>query len=257
VAFLLGGPLVNPLVAASTLVAYRYNWGIVLARLGIGYVIAVMVGLVMGLLFKDKQSLLADGAIQDEHNHNHDHDHGDDHGDHDHDDHEHEACCESDRAVSARAPVAGGSWRSRLPAKLVESLRHASDDFLDMGRFLVVGALIAGCLRGAIGQKDFVAIANQPGVAIPAMMAFAFLLTLCSEADAFIAASFNGLAGVHPLVPLSAQMGFLLLSPMLDVKLTLMYTKLFRKRALAVLVILIVGAVLSAALAFRWITGGA
>ena len=249
VAFLLGGPLVNPLVAASTLVAYRYNWQIVLARLGIGYAIAVIVGLVMGILFKNQQSLLADGAIQNNHNHDHNHEH-----DHDEHDHDHEGCCESDHAEPARL---AGSWRSRLPTQLVESLRHASDDFLDMGRFLVVGALIAGCLRGAIGQKELVAVATRPGVAIPAMMAFAYLLTLCSEADAFIAAPFNGVAGMHPLVPLSAQMAFLLLSPMLDIKLTLMYTKLFRKRALVVLMILIVTAVFSAAMAFRWLTGGA
>jgi uncharacterized membrane protein YraQ (UPF0718 family) len=49
------------------------------------------------------------------------------------------------------------------------------------------------------------------------MMALAILLNLCSEADAFIAASFQG------LMPMPAQMAFLLTGPMFDLKLLLMY----------------------------------
>ena len=50
----------------------------------------------------------------------------------------------------------------------------------------------------------------------------AILFCLCSEADAFVAASFTSL-------PPSAKLAFLVLGPMLDLKLYLMYTRVFRR----------------------------
>ena len=57
-------------------------------------------------------------------------------------------------------------------------------------------------------------------------MVLAVVLNLCSEADAFIAASFQG------MMPVSAQLAFLLTGPMLDLKLLLMYLGVFRRRAI-------------------------
>jgi len=61
------------------------------------------------------------------------------------------------------------------------------------------------------------------------MMSLAVALNLCSEADAFVAASFQF------SVPLSGQMAFMVLGPMLDLKLLFMYLGLFRKRAIVAL----------------------
>ena len=61
------------------------------------------------------------------------------------------------------------------------------------------------------------------------MMGMAVLMNLCSEADAFIAASFRW------LLPGSAQLGFLVLGPMLDLKLMVMYLSVFRKRTIVLL----------------------
>jgi hypothetical protein len=55
------------------------------------------------------------------------------------------------------------------------------------------------------------------------MMAFAVVVTLCSEADAFVAASFGTM---RP----AAKLAFLVLGPMLDFKLIMMYTRIFRPR---------------------------
>jgi hypothetical protein len=70
------------------------------------------------------------------------------------------------------------------------------------------------------------------------MMILAVALNLCSEADAFVAASFRS----SP-VPLSAQLAFMILGPMLDIKLILMYLKVFRIRAIAALTMLTFAAV--------------
>ena len=50
IAFLLGGPIVNPIVAASTAVAYTFTWSIVVERLFMGYLIAVTMGILMDAL---------------------------------------------------------------------------------------------------------------------------------------------------------------------------------------------------------------
>ena len=55
------------------------------------------------------------------------------------------------------------------------------------------------------------------------MMALAVVLCLCSEADAFVAASFSTL---RP----ASKLAFLVLGPMFDLKLYLMYTRVFRPR---------------------------
>ena len=62
IAFLLGGPIVNPLVALSTAVAYGNDWAIAAERLLFGYVIAVTIGGLIDLLFSKRQALTADLA---------------------------------------------------------------------------------------------------------------------------------------------------------------------------------------------------
>ncbi len=191
VAFLLGGPIVNPIVAASTAVAYNGEWSVVAARLGLGYLVAVLVGLAVGKVFADQQALLPQrGAGGREEPH-------------------------------VRAEGAVG--------KLTAACRHAAEDFLDVGRFLVVGAFVAAVLRSTVPAETlFPSAAGGVGSWL-VMMALAFVLNLCSEADAFVAASFRGLA------PLPAQLAFMVLGPMLDLKLLAMYLALFRKRAILAL----------------------
>ena len=70
VAYLLAGPLVNPIVAASTAVAYMGEWRIVFLRLGFGYGIATGVGLWMSWLFEGKPVLSGEEG-RDEHAHQH------------------------------------------------------------------------------------------------------------------------------------------------------------------------------------------
>jgi uncharacterized membrane protein YraQ (UPF0718 family) len=78
------------------------------------------------------------------------------------------------------------------------------------------------------------------------MMAMAVILNLCSEADAFIAASFRG------LMPDAAQMAFMVLGPMLDMKLILMYGSVFRKRVILSLICTVLTTVLLAMLGLHY-----
>ena len=97
-------------------------------------------------------------------------------------------------------------------------------DFVDIMVYLILGALIASVTRQLISQETVAALSHRyPGLAIVLMMGLAVVLCLCSEADAFVAASFVTL---RP----AAKLAFLTLGPMLDFKLYFMYTRVFRPR---------------------------
>jgi uncharacterized membrane protein YraQ (UPF0718 family) len=232
IAYLLGGPIVNPIVAASTAMAYRFDWTVVGMRMGFGFLIAVTVALVMGWMFSRKSILRDD--IHDDSDHDCGHDHGHDCGH----DHGHDCGHDHDPSVS--------SFR----AKLVSAFRYAADDFLSVGHFLVIGAFIAALAQTYIDRKVFLDITDHPMLPTMAMILMAILLNLCSEADAFIAASFRG------LMPMPAQMAFMLTGPMLDLKLLLMYQSVFRKRAILALASLILIAVFAVALGMELFGGG-
>ena len=198
IAFLLGGPIVNPIVAASTAVAYTFKWSVVFERLILGYIIAVGIGFLMDVLFFKRQALLEE---------------------------------------ISKTQIPAGSFHDGNPhkhepifLKAGRAIRHAANDFFDITRFLVVGAFFTGIVHALLSRQTIVGVIEAPILSILFMMLLAVLLNLCSEADAFVAASFRSTA-----MPMSAQMAFMVLGPMLDIKLLLMYTRVFNKRALLTL----------------------
>jgi uncharacterized membrane protein YraQ (UPF0718 family) len=123
------------------------------------------------------------------------------------------------------------------------------DDFLAVGHYLVIGAFIAALAQTYIDRSSFLSLTAAPVSSVVLMMALAILLNLCSEADAFIAASFQG------LMPIAAQMAFLLTGPMFDLKLLLMYQSVFKRRAIVVLATLILTGIMAIAVLLEMING--
>lgn len=214
ITFLLAGPIVNVIVAWSTAIAYSYNWLVVFIRLGSGYVIAVTVGMLLGLFFNHKngirQSLIESSQVLCGCGHDHDSD-----------------CTKP------------------LMTRLRHAMEHASDDFFAVGRYLIIGGFIAATMRSSVSLDSFTSLTESPWLAILIMMLMAIVLNLCSEADAFISASFRG------LLPDSAQMAFMVLGPMFDIKLLLMYLSVFRKRVIIVLSLTIIITVFLAMMALE------
>ena len=99
---------------------------------------------------------------------------------------------------------------------------HVAGDFLFMGKFVALGAASAALLQAAVPQDVIASFGGLPLLAPLALMAMAVLLSLCSEADAFVAVSF---AGFSP----GAQLAFLALGPIVDLKLAALYSGSFRK----------------------------
>ncbi|HVP10732.1 MAG TPA: permease [Phycisphaerae bacterium] len=249
IAYLLGGPIVNPIVAASTALAYRFDGTVVALRAGLGFAIAVIVALVMGRVFQGKTMFRED---MDDPLH--------DHEKHNHANAAAQPCHMSHGENSVPSPCAcgcghnHGTARDHAPspflARLLAAFRHAADDFFAIGHFLVIGAFIAALAQTFVDRKLFIGLSAYPVLPSLMMIALAILLNLCSEADAFIAASFRG------LMPLPAQMAFMLIGPMFDLKLLLMYQGVFRRRAIAMLASLILAAVLIAVLGMGIALGG-
>ena len=196
IAFLLGGPIVNPLVALSTTVAYGNDLSIAGWRLAAGYLIAVVIGLLIDRLFSRRTALLAEPI---------------------------------ENPANTGGISMGPEVSSRTREKILQALRHGASDFIDIGRFLVVGAFVAGGLQALVARGELAILFASPPMSVLAMMTLAIVLSLCSEADAFVAASFR------TTLPLSAQMAFMVLGPMLDLKLVAMYFRVFKKRLILVL----------------------
>jgi uncharacterized membrane protein YraQ (UPF0718 family) len=146
------------------------------------------------------------------------------------------------------------SWLQRL-GNISETALH---DFVDITIYLILGALLAALSRILLKvyAVDVPGLAlRYPWAAILIMMGLAIVMCICSEADAFIAASFR-------TVPPAPKLAFLVLGPMLDFKLYMMYTRVFRPRLIWTIITAVVVQVLLYALLvhFLWATyatGGA
>ncbi|MEU6083674.1 permease [Streptomyces sp. NPDC047108] len=99
-------------------------------------------------------------------------------------------------------------------------------DFLHAGGFLVVGAMAAATFNVAVPRSVLDTFAGSPWLSVLFLAALAIVLAVCSEADAFVAAS---LTGFSP----TARLAFMVVGPMVDVKLVALQSGTFG-RAFAV-----------------------
>ncbi|WP_195694587.1 permease [Priestia megaterium] len=113
---------------------------------------------------------------------------------------------------------------AKVGNKLKQTLYHASDEFFDMGKYLLFGALVASLFQTFLDRQLLTNLASNDYMSSAVMMGFAYVLSLCSEADAFVASSFS-----HTFSP-TALLAFLLYGPMMDFKNTIMLLSFFKKR---------------------------
>ena len=203
IAYMLAGPIINLVVIFSTWVAFRdHKIGpeMVGMRVGLGFVIACTTALVVHLQYrKYGNALLTTLAAPP-------------------------PVAETPAAGSPATPDAPPAPRQPLFARIGNISATALHDFVDITVFLILGAVLAALARSYITADQIESMSrDQPYLAIPAMMFLAVMMCLCSEADAFVAASFTKL---H----ITAKLAFLVLGPMLDLKLILMFTRVFRLR---------------------------
>lgn len=198
IAFLLAAPILNPVVLASTYAAY--GWGRLLAaRFVLGLLVAVIVGVIFSLHPQPLELLRPRAG--------------------------------TGSAGGAEQSAAAGSavlFRTRLR----RALRFAADDFFDMGRYLVIGSLLAALLQTLVPQTTLLAIGSGPVASVMVMQAVAFVLSVCSTVDAFVSLAFASTFST------GALLAFLVFGPMVDIKSTLMFLGVFTRKTVAYLIAL-------------------
>ncbi|AXB47827.1 permease [Amycolatopsis albispora] len=126
----------------------------------------------------------------------------------------------------------------------------ARTDLVEAGGFLVLGALISAALGVLVPPEWFGVLGEQIVLGILVMAVLAVVLALCSEADAFVAASLTAM----PLLP---KLVFLVVGPAVDVKLFALQAGTFgRSFALRFAPVTFVVATTSAVLAGSFLLGG-
>jgi uncharacterized membrane protein YraQ (UPF0718 family) len=211
VAYLLAGPVINVVVLLSTYAAFSGanipvgsarlvpqmpGWMMVSMRAGLAFLVAIGTALIVERRYRRYgNSLLMPLAMPPS----------------------------SDKLK----PEAAGEVEEERPG-LLRRMGNVSEtalhDFTDILVFLIIGALLSASVRMWLTQ-DMIAewSSSWPLLPILIMMGLAILLCLCSEADAFVAASYLTL---QP----AAKLAFLVLGPMMDIKLYVLYTRVFRPR---------------------------
>jgi hypothetical protein len=82
----------------------------------------------------------------------------------------------------------------------------------EAGGFLVVGAAAAATMNVAVPPDLLQSIAGVPVLSVIMLVGLAVVLSICSEADAFVASSFTGFSP-------TAQLAFMIVGPAVDLKL--------------------------------------
>jgi uncharacterized protein len=195
VAFLLAAPVMNPIVFASTYIAFGWG-GVLVGR----FVLTAMIALAVGLVFSYTAQPI--NVL---------------------------------KPVSL-APVGGGSHdlqaQTNVWAGLMNAFSVATDEVFEMGRYLIIGSLLAAGMQTVLSQEVLLSLGQGPVISVLVMNALAFVLSVCSTVDAFLALAFAG------TFTMGSILSFLTFGPMVDIKSMLMFMGVFRARVVVYLVVL-------------------
>lgn len=158
-AFMLAAPVVNPIVAISTLVAFQGSWLAVVLRLTMTSTVAIVIGILASAVSPTIPAL-----------------------------------------SRPLRPAAGGSQVGsdgsantvELPDErsAVGLVRHVNVEFFDVMYYVVLGALCTAAVQTLSPRSDLLDLGTSRIGSIVALMPTAVLLSICSEADAFVARAF-------------------------------------------------------------------
>ncbi|WP_430592504.1 permease [Humidisolicoccus flavus] len=196
ITFLLAAPIVNPVTIVTTFQAFGFDHGILFARILGGLVIANLVGWIFDQ-HPNQNSRLTPSF---------------------------QATCEHAR----HAPRSNGAR-----AKAAASVQLFIDESRALLPALFLGGAIAGIIQVAISRDLLTTLGQHPIYSILAMMALAFIVSLCSSVDAFFALALASL-----FMP-GALLAFLLFGPLIDLKMIALFRTTFTTRTIIELTVII------------------
>ena len=188
ITYMLAAPIVNPLVILSTYYAFDGNIKVVLLRVCVGFSIAVIAGLLMLCLSGENNIFIDNGEGE----------------------------------LQGKC-LCGCSEIDDNSSKLIRLLKHTSLEFYEIGKYFIVGATLAAIFQTFVPRDIIFYFENSAVLSIIILMAFSFLISLCSEADAFVASTFMNRFSLGSIT------GFLIIGPMIDLKNTIMLFSIFKK----------------------------
>lgn len=196
ITFLLAAPIINPITMASTYTAYGFS-DIFFGRVLLGLLVPFSIGM---LFTFNRQSILRhdpESKVQPQENLN-----------------------------LVQLPT------QTTPQKIQQALRIASEEFFEMGKYLVIGAMLAALMRTVIAQETLNEYGQDPVTSVIAMQIFAFVISVCSTVDAVISLAYVNFFTKGSIIV------FLVFGPMVDIKSTLMFLNVFKSRYVVYLVVL-------------------
>lgn len=194
ISFMLAAPAINPIVLIGTYTAF--GWGAVFwGRIGLSFLIATAVGLTFTLA---RPADVFNPQMLETH-------------------------------CACHAVLPRGT--ERMP-RFWLAMVAAGDEFIDMSHYLVIGALLTALIQTLIPQTVLLGIGQGPLTSVVALSALAFLLSVCSTVDAFVALAF-----VNTFTT-GAILAFLVFGPMVDIKSALMYASMFKRHVVLYLILL-------------------
>ena len=196
--YMMAAPVVNPVSIFATIVAFRGNNSMVIGRL----VIISLVAIFTSLQFSRQKT---DSLLIKERHPKHDHD----------------CDCVQCRTGRGSRPA----WQ--------RIMENTGSDFYSTASYLILGACASAFFKTFLPQNFLSAFRYNGMIALVIMLVLAVLFSICSEADAFVAASFS-------FFPKMAQLGFTTLGPVFDLKLLAMFLHTFKKKAVARLIFMTV-----------------
>ena len=195
IVFMLATPIINPVPMLATYYAFGRNTDVMIHRVVLGFIIAVTVGLLH--LNHKKEDVITDGEEKK--------------------DYDCSASCHHQADPES-------TKKMKFTEKMSLMITHTWQEFLGVSVYLIVGSIIAAFVTVSMPDKMVLYMQNNNVAGILSLQALGYCLSLCSHADAFVAA---GLASKFTLYPILA---FLIISPMIDIKNTIIMTGLFKKK---------------------------
>ncbi|MFT8321877.1 MAG: permease [Bacillus sp. (in: firmicutes)] len=194
VVLLMGAPILNFIVFGSTYYAFQTNLPMVYGRFIVCIASAVIVGTLIYLFFGKEKILKT--QKQDLIN-----------------------------MIPSNSNRGESRWKGML--------HHTCHEFFTVGKFFMIGALFASLAQVYLQGSVVVQAAENSIKGTAVMMGLAYFLSLCSEADAFVAASFSKIFSSHALL------GFLVFGPILDLKNTFVMLASFKIKFVCAFIFLV------------------
>ncbi len=207
--FLFAAPVLNPIVLASTWAAFPNQAWLLAARPGGALLLSLLLASVLRLL---PETDLLEPALLEERRLS--------------------QPLSEVGLLERRTGLVGPAMARPLPEQtprppLQDVLHHGSREFLDLAILLVLGCAIAATVQTLLPRSWLLAVGGAPTLSVLSLMLLAVVVSVCSSVDAFLALGFA--AQITP----GALLAFLVLGPVVDLKLLGLFRVLFKPRAIA------------------------